>query len=98
MFSYLSPSGGSSSFAGLSARLEKGVRTQFLGKILKGDESRISKFPIKVRCPTKPNAHTFLGGLVLSEYMNENEDFWVFKRDYVIDGISKVMTKLNLQT
>ncbi|MES1911491.1 MAG: Actin-related protein 2 [Cercozoa sp. M6MM] len=81
-------SGGSSMYPGLPSRLEKDIRELYLKKVLKGDESRLSKFKLKIEDPPRRKHMVFLGGAVLSDIMKDREDFWISKQQWQEQGAS----------
>eukprot|EP00033_Pygsuia_biforma_P000471 GCRY01000557.1.p1 GENE.GCRY01000557.1~~GCRY01000557.1.p1 ORF type:complete len:391 (+),score=69.85 GCRY01000557.1:160-1332(+) len=81
-------SGGSSMYPGLPSRLEKDMRQLYLERVLKGDESRLSKFKIRIEDPPRRKHMVFLGGAVLAEIMKDKESFWISKKEYDEQGVN----------
>ncbi|KAI9223705.1 actin family [Blastocladiella britannica] len=82
LYKHILLSGGTTMYPGLSSRLEKEVRQLYLERILKGDDSRMKKFKIKVEDPPGRKHAVFVGGAVLAETMRNNPLFWIQKKDW----------------
>jgi actin-related protein 2 len=81
-------SGGSSMYPGLPSRLEKEIKELYLEKVLKGDESRLKKFKLRIEDPPRRKHMVFLGGAYLAEIMKNKDTFWINKREYQEQGIN----------
>jgi len=79
-------SGGSSMYPGLPSRLEKDLKDMYLEKVLKGDESRLKKFKLRIEDPPRRKHMVFLGGAYLAEIMKNKENFWISKKEYKEQG------------
>ena len=53
-------SGGSTMYPGLPSRLEKDMRKLYLDRVLKGDETRLSKFKLRIEDPPRRKHMVFL--------------------------------------
>lgn len=85
-------SGGTTMYPGLPSRLEKDIKNLYLKKVLKGDNSRLSKFKLKIEDPPRRKHMVFLGGAVLADIMKDKEAFWMTKKEYEEMGL-KVLRK-----
>eukprot|EP01104_Vermistella_antarctica_P008952 TRINITY_DN2293_c0_g2_i1.p1 TRINITY_DN2293_c0_g2~~TRINITY_DN2293_c0_g2_i1.p1 ORF type:complete len:405 (+),score=143.01 TRINITY_DN2293_c0_g2_i1:46-1215(+) len=81
-YNHIVLSGGSTMYPGLPSRLEKDIRALYLEKVLKGDESRLSKFKCRIEDPPRRKHMVFLGGAVLAEIMKDKDHFWMNKSEY----------------
>jgi len=81
-------SGGTSMFPGLSSRLEKEIRSLYLKNVLKGDESRLKKFKLRIEDPPRRKHLVFLGGAYFADIMKNKEAFWISKKEYDEQGIN----------
>jgi len=81
-------SGGSSMYPGLPSRLEKDLRSLYLEKVLKGDESRLKKFKLRIEDPPRRKHMVFLGGAYLAEIMKNKDNFWISKKEFDEQGIN----------
>ncbi|KAJ8523700.1 hypothetical protein ON010_g17418 [Phytophthora cinnamomi] len=86
-------SGGSSMYPGLPSRLEKDIKQRYLTDVLKGDNSRLSKFRLRINDPPRRKHLVFLGGSVLADVMKDNDAFWLLKSEYEEQGL-RVIDKL----
>lgn len=80
-------------YPGLPSRLEKEIKKLYLERVLKGDESRLAKFKIKIEDPPRRKHMVFLGGAVLADIMKDKEEFWMSKQEYFEKGIDAVLAK-----
>jgi actin-related protein 2 len=89
-------SGGSTMYPGLPSRMEKEIRDLYLKKVLKGDESRLGKFKLKIEYPPRRKHMVFVGGAVLADLMRDKKDeFWITKEEYKEKGLA-CLSKLGL--
>lgn len=79
-------SGGSTMYAGLPSRLEKEIKDLYLRDILKGDESRLAKFKLRIEDPPRRKHMVFLGGSVLADIMKDRPEFWISKQEWQEEG------------
>jgi len=84
-------SGGSSMYPGLPSRLEKDITDLYLKEILKGDETRLRKFKLRIEDPPRRKHMVFLGGSVLADIMKEREEFWMSKADFMESGVDALL-------
>ena len=75
-------SGGSTMYPGLPSRLEKDIKSLYLQNVLKGDESRLSKFKLRIEDPPRRKHMVYLGGSVLADIMKDRQEFWVHKSEW----------------
>lgn len=87
-------SGGTTMYPGLPSRLEKEIKELYLKRVLKGDESRLGKFKLKIEDPPRRKHMVFLGGAVLADIMKDKESFWVTKKEYEEHGMQYCIKKL----
>jgi len=87
-------SGGTSMFPGLSSRLDKEIRQLYLEKVLKGDETRLKKFKLRIEDPPRRKHLVFLGGAYLAEIMKNKEQFWISNKEYKELGTVGCLKKL----
>jgi len=80
-------SGGSSMYPGLPSRLEKELKEMYLEKVLKGDESRLKKFKLRIEDPPRRKHMVFLGGAYLAEIMKNKDTFWITRKEYQDQGV-----------
>jgi len=80
-------SGGSSMYPGLPSRLEKELKEMYLEKVLKGDESRLKKFKLRIEDPPRRKHMVFLGGAYLAEIMKNKDTFWITRKEYQEQGV-----------
>lgn len=83
-------------FPDFAARLENDIRQRYLTNVLNGDTDRLKKFPVNVEASPMRKDLVFLGGSVLAELMNSNDDFWISKAEYDEEGIDRALSKLSL--
>ena len=88
LYKHIVLSGGTSMYPGLPSRLDKEVRSLYLDRILKGDESRMEKFKLRIEDPPRRKHMVFLGGAVLADIMKDNESFWITKESYEEEGVA----------
>jgi len=81
-------SGGSSMYPGLPSRLEKDIRSLYLEKVLKGDETKLKKFKLRIEDPPRRKHMVFLGGAYLAEIMKNKENFWISQKEYKEQGVA----------
>jgi actin-related protein 2 len=86
-------SGGTTMFAGLPSRLEKDVKQLWLTNIAKGDESRLSKFKLRIEDPPRRKNMVFLGGSVLADIMKNQPDFWISKEVWQEKGADRAISE-----
>jgi actin-related protein 2 len=79
-------SGGSTMYPGLPSRLEKDMRDMYLKRVLKGDESGMAKFQLRIEDPPRRKHMVFLGGSVLADIMKDREEFWISKAEWEEQG------------
>jgi len=91
LFKHIVLSGGSSMYPGFPSRLEKEIRQKYLEQVLKGDESRMDKFKLRIEDPPRRKHMVFLGGSVLADIMKDKEDFWISKAEYEEKGAVKCL-------
>ena len=75
-------SGGTTMFAGLPSRLEKEMKSMWVNRIAKGDNSRLKKFKLNIEDPPRRNNMVFLGGSVLADIMKDQNEFWLTKQEW----------------
>lgn len=80
-------SGGSTMYPGLPGRMEKEIKELYLKKVLKGDESKLSKFKLRIEYPPRRKHMVFLGGAVLADIMKDKTEFWITKEEYEAQGM-----------
>jgi len=85
-------SGGTTMYPGLPSRLEKEIKDLYLQKVLRGDESRLKNFKLKIEDPPRRKHMVFLGGAVLADIMKDKEEFWMKKKDYDEVGLRILQT------
>jgi len=81
-------SGGSSMYPGLPSRLEKDLRSLYLERVLKGDETKLKKFKLRIEDPPRRKHMVFLGGAYLAEIMKNKENFWITKKEFDEQGVN----------
>jgi len=81
-------SGGSSMYPGLPSRLEKDIKSLYLEKVLKNDETKLKKFKLRIEDPPRRKHMVFLGGAYLAEIMKAKENFWISKKEYNEQGVA----------
>lgn len=81
-FKHIVLSGGSSMYPGLPSRLEKDMRQLYLDRVLKGDESKLSRFKLRIEDPPRRKHMVFLGGSVLADIMKDRDEFWISKEEW----------------
>jgi len=81
-------SGGSSMYPGLPSRLEKDLRSLYLERVLKGDETKLKKFKLRIEDPPRRKHMVFLGGAYLAEIMKAKDNFWISKKEFDEQGIN----------
>jgi actin-related protein 2 len=81
-YNHIVLSGGSTMYPGLPSRLEKEIRKLYLEKVLKGDQSKLSKFKCRIEDPPRRKHMVFLGGAVLAEIMKDKQEFWMNKSEW----------------
>jgi actin-related protein 2 len=86
-------SGGSTMYPGLPTRLEKEIRQLYLTRVLKGDESRMAKFKLRIEDPPRRKHMVFLGGSVLADIMKDRPEFWVSKAEWAEHGPNILLKK-----
>jgi actin-related protein 2 len=86
-------SGGSTMYPGLPTRLEKEMKQLYLTNVLKGDKERLKKFQLKIEDPPRRKNMVFLGGSVLAQIMDKNQEYWVFKKEWDECGASILTRK-----
>jgi len=94
-FKHIVLSGGSTMYPGLPSRMEKEIRELYLKRTLNGDESRLSKFKLKIEYPPKRKHMVFVGGAVLADLMKDKAEFWISREEYNEKGL-KCLEKLGL--
>jgi len=87
-------SGGTSMFPGLSSRIEKEIKELYLKNVLKGDETRLKKFKLRIEDPPRRKHLVFLGGAYLAEIMKSKEAFWITKKEHQELGTQGCLKKL----
>lgn len=92
LFGHIVLSGGTTMFPGFSSRLERDLRRLFLDKVLQGDKSRLSKFPIRVDDPPRRQHMVFLGASILAEAHEQQptSPWWILRQEYEECGASAV--------
>ena len=60
---------------------------RYLKKVLKGDESKLSKFKLRIEYPPRRKHMVFLGGAVLADIMKDKTEFWITKEEYEAQGM-----------
>jgi len=75
-------SGGSTMYPGLPSRLEKEMKELYLAHVLKGDESRMAKFKLRIEDPPRRKHMVYLGGSVLADIMKDRDEFWISKQEW----------------
>ena len=88
LFKHIVLSGGSSMYAGFPTRLEKEIKNLYLDKVLKGDKAGLSRFRLRIEDPPRRKHMVFLGGAVLSQIMQDREQFWMTKAEYEEMGMA----------
>jgi actin-related protein 2 len=73
--------------------LEKDIKDRYLREVLKGDNSRLKKFKIKIEDPPRRKHMVFLGGSVLADIMKDREEFWMTKSEYDEVGL-RILSKI----
>jgi len=86
-------SGGTSMYPGLPSRLEKEVTDLYLKKVLKGDQSRLGKFKLRIEDPPRRKHMVFLGGSVLADLMKDRAEFWITREEWKEHGESIIKKK-----
>jgi len=79
-------SGGSTMYPGLPSRLEKEMKQLYLTKVLKGDQSRMAKFKLRIEDPPRRKHMVFLGGSVLADIMKDKPEFWISNKEWKEQG------------
>lgn len=91
LYKHIVLSGGSTMYPGLPSRLEKDIKELYLEHNLKGDESRLSRFKLRIEDPPRRKHMVFLGGSVLADIMKDKEDFWISKAEYQEMGATRCL-------
>lgn len=86
-------SGGSTMYAGLPSRLEKEMKNLYLTKVLKGNESLLAKFKLRIEDPPRRKHMVFLGGSVLADIMKDRPEFWISRQEWAEQGERIIGTK-----
>lgn len=86
-YNHIVLSGGTSMYPGLPSRLEREIRKHYLDRVLKGDESKLSKFKCRIEDPPRRKHMVFLGGAVLAEIMKDKDHFWMNRSEYDEQGV-----------
>eukprot|EP00479_Gromia_sphaerica_P003840 TRINITY_DN14571_c0_g1_i1.p1 TRINITY_DN14571_c0_g1~~TRINITY_DN14571_c0_g1_i1.p1 ORF type:complete len:219 (-),score=43.14 TRINITY_DN14571_c0_g1_i1:149-805(-) len=85
-------SGGTSMYPGLPSRLERDMRNLYLERTLKGNESLLSKFKLRIEDPPRRKHMVYLGGSVLADIMKDRDEFWVSRDEWNEHG-GQIMVK-----
>lgn len=80
-------SGGSTMYPGLPSRLEKEITALYKEKVLKGDESGLARFKLRIEDPPRRKHMVYLGGAVLADIMKDKDSFWMSKAEYEEQGL-----------
>lgn len=91
LYNHIVLSGGSTMYPGLPSRMEKDIKKLYLDQVLKGDESRLNKFKLRIEDPPRRKHMVFLGGAVLADIMREKEDFWISRQEYDEYGAARIL-------
>jgi len=79
-------SGGSTMYPGLPSRMEKEMKELYLKHVLKGNQSKMSKFKLRIEDPPRRKHMVFLGGSVLADIMKGRPEFWISKTEWDEEG------------
>eukprot|EP00823_Brevimastigomonas_motovehiculus_P008175 TRINITY_DN7454_c0_g1_i1.p1 TRINITY_DN7454_c0_g1~~TRINITY_DN7454_c0_g1_i1.p1 ORF type:complete len:394 (-),score=87.24 TRINITY_DN7454_c0_g1_i1:506-1666(-) len=79
-------SGGTTMFPGLTTRLEKEMKRQYLQRILKGDKERLKKFKLRIEDPPRRKHMVWNGAAVLADIMKDKDEFWITKQEWKEQG------------
>jgi len=93
LYGHIVLSGGTTMYPGLPSRLEKEMKTLYLNEVLKGDESRLEKFKLKIEDPPRRKHMVFLGGSVLADIMKDKPEFWISRKEWAEHGDSIIDKK-----
>jgi len=91
LFKHIVLSGGSTMYPGLPSRMEKEIRQRYLDQVLKGDESRMDKFKLRIEDPPRRKHMVFLGGSVLADIMKDKDEFWISSEEYYEKGATRCL-------
>jgi len=80
-------SGGTTMYPGMSSRLTKDITEFYLQRVLKGDNSNLKKFKLKIEDPPTRKHLVFLGGAYLAFVMKDKAEFWIYKEENKEKGI-----------
>lgn len=91
-FSHIVLSGGTTMFPGLSSRLERDIKNQYLEHVLKGDRTRMAKFKCHVEDPPRRQHMVFLGASILANAHEEQpySRWWITREEYREQGARAV--------
>lgn len=89
-------SGGSSMFPGLSTRLERDLRGLYLEGHLKGDRSRLSRFPLAIEDRPCRSLTVFQGGAALAALSADAPDMWMSRAEWEEGGVSAVIARFGV--
>ena len=59
-----------------------------------GDVERMKKYKICVEDPPRRKHMVFLGGAVLADIMKDRAEFWMTKKEYEEQGLTRVLAKI----
>lgn len=86
-------SGASTMFPGYASRIEKEIRNLFVQNNLKNAKDKNIKMKINIIDSPRRKVSVFIGGSVLAGICNNNEDYWITKRDWEECGADIVLKK-----
>lgn len=93
LYKHIVLSGGTTMFPGFPTRLENEIKDRYLQAILKGDKTRLAKFKLRIEDPPRRKHMVFLGGAVLAQLMEDNEEMWISKAEYLEKGPKAIWDK-----
>lgn len=85
-------SGGSTMYPGLPSRLETDIQRRYLNEVLKGDESRLSKFKLRIEDPPRRKHLVYMGAALLGDIFAGNDKFWLKRKDYEEQGVERLLS------
>ena len=86
--------GGSTMFQGFKPRLEAELQSRYITKMLRNDSSGYTKGRIRIVDIPNRDQTVFIGGCILADMAQLNNEFWVSKCEYDERGLYHCLNRL----
>lgn len=94
LYGNITLSGGTTLLPGFADRLDREMRGRYLTEKAKGDVNRMSRCPIKVKAAPRRQYAVYMGGALMAELTQDQQELWLSRSAYEEGGASVILAHL----